>query len=242
MELDLNESLSKRRRRTLSPSSKPVLHYYAIFLILTLLVLVLAQVSRNASAFTFQTPLSPPAPSAALQTILRGKSVQKMSLLEALPLVNGQNEVIDASTLDNKLTLLYFAASWCPDCRRFGPTLSAFTDSLPSPAPAEVVLVSSDDTEEKMLEHIQQTNVKWSAIPFGDEEKRSQLKIQLGACAAREVPNLEGIERTHGIPTIAVFTRQKALITMNGADDINQLGNAALEKWEKEATETDSSL
>src|SRR5437879_2849785 len=49
-------------------------------------------------------------------------------------------------------TVLYFGAGWCPDCRRFSPSLVAEYDRQPADARRfEVLLLSHDRTAEEML-------------------------------------------------------------------------------------------
>src|ERR1041385_2160381 len=50
-------------------------------------------------------------------------------------------------------TILYYGAGWCPDCRRFSPTLvEAYNEQLKGKKQFEVLLVSRDKTADGMLQ------------------------------------------------------------------------------------------
>ena len=64
-------------------------------------------------------------------------------------------------------TILYFGAGWCPDCRRFSPTLVAAYDGQQAGAKRfEVVLLTMDKTEEGMLQFMRTERMKWPALAF----------------------------------------------------------------------------
>src|ERR1041385_1094339 len=73
----------------------------------------------------------------------------------AKELVALQGEKLVSFKSDNFLqapfTILYFGAGWCPDCRRFSPSLVAAYDHQPRNAKRfEVLLLSRDKTAEEM--------------------------------------------------------------------------------------------
>jgi len=136
---------------------------------------------------------------------------------------------------NSDLLALYFAASWCPMST---PTSRALDDAfgkngvLLTPEGGRktlsVVYVSSDKTLDEYNGYIHDRN--WIAIPF-ESPQRSQLKRHFSTCAHRELEEL-GIDRKHEIPTIIVIDSQtQGIITTNGADDVDQMGEGALEHW-----------
>src|ERR1700690_3939806 len=57
--------------------------------------------------------------------------------------------------------VLYFGAGWCPDCRRFSPSLVAAYDRQARGAKQfEVLLVSRDKTADGMLKFMQTEKMK----------------------------------------------------------------------------------
>lgn len=92
-------------------------------------------------------------------------------------LTNKDGHAVDPEeALQNKIVGLYFSAAWCSLCREFTPVLCDFYSELvedaPSPAPFEVVFVSSDRSSEEMVEYMQDMHGDWLALPFHDPFKQ----------------------------------------------------------------------
>jgi len=137
---------------------------------------------------------------------------------------------------NSDLLALYFAASWCPMSTpvslaldgAFGKNDVLLTHEGGARKTLSVVYVSSDKTPQEYYGYIHDRN--WMAIPF-ESSQRSDIKRHFSTCAHRELEEL-GIDRKHEIPTIIVIdTRSQGIITTEGADDVDQLGEGALEHW-----------
>jgi hypothetical protein len=136
---------------------------------------------------------------------------------------------------NSELVALYFAASWCPMStpislsldRAFGRTDMLLTNKGGRKNLA-VVYVSSDETLDEFDGYIR--NRQWLAVPFASKQ-RNDLKRHFSTCAKREVEELN-IDRKHEIPTIIVIdSKTHGIITTNGADDVDQMGEDSLHHW-----------
>ena len=137
---------------------------------------------------------------------------------------------------NSDLVALYFAASWCPMStpisialdRAFGNSNDVLISEGEGRKKLSIVYVSSDKTMEEYNEYIKNRN--WLAIPF-DSPQRNQLKRHFSTCAHRELKEL-GFDRKHEIPTIIIIdSKSQGIITTNGADHVDDMGEAALEHW-----------
>jgi len=136
---------------------------------------------------------------------------------------------------NSDLVALYFAASWCPMStpvsvaldKSFGNKGVLLTPNGGRNTLA-VVYVSSDKTLDEYDGYLH--NRDWLAVPF-DSPQRSELKRHFSTCAHRELEEL-GIDRKHEIPTIIVIdSKTHGIITTNGADDVDKMGDGALKHW-----------
>ncbi len=67
----------------------------------------------------------------------------------------------------NKITCVYFSASWCPPCLAFTPLLIDFYNEVNSEDKAlEIILVPLDRTNEEF--ELYYKPMPWLTIPFGD--------------------------------------------------------------------------
>mmetsp|Transcript_3447 Transcript_3447/g.7595 ORF Transcript_3447/g.7595 Transcript_3447/m.7595 type:complete len:276 (+) Transcript_3447:186-1013(+) len=138
---------------------------------------------------------------------------------------------------NSDLVALYFAASWCPMSTPISLALDeAFgkSDMLLTPGAGgerktlSIVYISSDKTLYEYNEYLHDRN--WIAIPF-ESTQRNQLKRHFSTCAHRELEEL-GMDRKHEIPTIIVIdSHTQGIITTNGADDVDQMGEKSLDHW-----------
>jgi len=91
-----------------------------------------------------------------------------------------------------------------------------------------VVYVSSDETLDEFNGYIR--NRQWLAVPY-ESKQRNDLKRHFSTCAKRELEDLN-IDRKHEIPTIIVIDSEThGIITTNGADDVDQMGEDSLQHW-----------
>jgi len=112
-------------------------------------------------------------------------------------------------------TILYFGAGWCPDCRRFSPSLVAAYDHQPSDAKQfEVLLLSRDKSAEGMLKFMKTEKMKWPALAF---EKRPAAQ------------DLDRFYSGHGIPCLTIIDR-KGTVVLQSKDD--QDANKVLQQLE----------
>lgn len=81
---------------------------------------------------------------------------------------------VKISSLIGKIVGLYFSGSWCGPCRSFTPRLVEVYEELSSKSNFEVVLVSSDDSDEDFNEYF--SKMPWLAIPFSDLASSARLK------------------------------------------------------------------
>ncbi|XP_015704861.1 nucleoredoxin-like protein 2 isoform X3 [Coturnix japonica] len=91
--------------------------------------------------------------------------------------------------LKNKVVGLYFSAGWCSPCRDFTPVLCDFYTELveesQSPAPFEVVFISSDHSAEEMVGYMHSMHGDWLALPFHDPYKHFYCRLCHVVC---EIP------------------------------------------------------
>lgn len=96
------------------------------------------------------------------------------------PLVDRHWKRIDArEALENKVVGVYFAAHWNKECQEFTPKLiSAYKSYIRSTHhknPFEIVFVSSDETENDMIQFMNEYEMPWLAIPFHDALRKDTL-------------------------------------------------------------------
>lgn len=95
--------------------------------------------------------------------------VQPDAALDAVP-------ISALEQLANKVTLLYFSASWCPPCRNFTPKLVAAVKALKEAGRnLEAVFVTGDRGESAWKEY--HSHMNFPALPFSDEKRRSELDM-----------------------------------------------------------------
>mmetsp|Transcript_3698 Transcript_3698/g.5685 ORF Transcript_3698/g.5685 Transcript_3698/m.5685 type:complete len:112 (-) Transcript_3698:13-348(-) len=97
----------------------------------------------------------------------------------------------------------------------------------------DVVYVSSDETSDDMLNCIFEANKKWKWVEF-EGKFRTDLKIEHKICALKEAARLEisPSSRT-GIPSLIIFGPEGDIVSKDGVDDIEKLGKAAFEEWNR---------
>ena len=101
-------------------------------------------------------------------------------------------------------TILYFGAGWCPDCRRFSPSLVEAYQRQPGQKKLfEVVLFSMDKNAEGMLKFMKTEGMTWPALAFD----------RIGAAE-----DLKKFYSGRGIPCLSVIDRQGKLVLQSKSD------------------------
>ncbi len=127
----------------------------------------------------------------------------------------GKNASVDEA-LGGKIIGIYFSAHWCPPCKAFTPELVKFHKKVTSKGkPFEIVFVSSDRSSGDMYNYMEEMDMPWLALPFGDSHK-STLSKKFGV---------------NGIPMLVIVDAEGKLITKNGRGDVSSQGAAAFKKW-----------
>jgi nucleoredoxin len=86
---------------------------------------------------------------------------------ELVVLQNDQLVPFDATRfLSAPMTILYFGAGWCPDCRKFSPKLVSAYNAQAGQRKFEVLFVSKDRTEQEMLKFMKTEKMPWPALAF----------------------------------------------------------------------------
>lgn len=171
------------------------------------------------------------------QDIFRnGPKVKKSSTLPAalftlISMLSTTFPSLKASLSSSKILGLYFASAWCPDCTPVTPALKTVFESQPSDK-FSVVYVSSDRSNEQMLDSYDKHHGKWGIIPF-DSDERNALKKKFGVCAGVEMMQLgmTGGARKYGIPTLVLIDcSTEEILSYDGVRDI--LSGDFLNKWD----------
>jgi nucleoredoxin len=106
--------------------------------------------------------------------------------------------------LEAPYIVVYFGADWCPDCRRFSPSLvEAYNQQAANERRFEVLLVSRDRSEEEMLKFMKTEKMTWPALAYG--------KI----AGAQKVQELYSGQ---GIPCLTVLDRQGKVVLQSKSD------------------------
>ncbi|XP_042303556.1 nucleoredoxin-like protein 1 [Sceloporus undulatus] len=127
--------------------------------------------------------------------------------------------------LENKVMLLYFGSSECPECKEFSPILKEFfvrlTDEFYVERASQLVLVyvSLDETEEKQEKFLKTMPKRWLFLPFHDEFKR-ELELRFSV----KTP-----------PVVVVLKPNGDIITANAVEEIRQAGPACFKNWQEAA-------
>ncbi len=102
----------------------------------------------------------------------------------------GGREFPSGVLADKDYVLLYFSAEWCPPCRTFTPKIVEFYEEYAEKANLEVVLVSSDRSEENMLSYMTDYEMNWPAVPY-ERRRESGLARRHGV---RGIPRLLALD------------------------------------------------
>lgn len=86
--------------------------------------------------------------------------------------------------------------------------------------PFEIVFVSSDHSESDMYSYMEEMEMPWLALPFGDSHKKKRKAL------------LQKF-KVEGIPRLVIVDAEGNLITKDGKGDVSSLGASAFKKWER---------
>lgn len=75
-----------------------------------------------------------------------------------------------ASVADASYVLVYFSGHWCRPCRVFTPKLVEFTRRYRRNDNFEVVLVSYDESVEKMCDYMREAKMPWGGVLNGTDQ------------------------------------------------------------------------
>lgn len=126
------------------------------------------------------------------------------------------NPVSPAKLADYKKIGIYFSASWCPPCRGFTPKLiEAYQSLKDAEIPFEVVLVSSDRSEEAAMAYMKDHEMPWRMVPFGSE-KKDALSEKFGV---------------RGIPMLVIVNDSGQTLSIRARFEVTQEGAGAFDKW-----------
>ncbi|GFR58723.1 nucleoredoxin-like [Elysia marginata] len=132
--------------------------------------------------------------------------------------VNAKGNVISPKVLavENGVIGLYFAAHWCPPCRRFCPNLLLLYNELRKKHDLfEVIYISLDNKENSFQEYL--SKMPWYAVPYSEEEKREEIAISFGVV---------------GIPVLILLDAQSLeIINHNGRDVVARDPRGAFYPW-----------
>jgi thiol-disulfide isomerase/thioredoxin len=131
-------------------------------------------------------------------------------------LVNAEKDDVPVDALAGKKIGIYFSAHWCPPCRAFTPQLVKFHKEMTRKGkPFEIVFVSSDRDKAAMFEYMEEMDMPWLALPYGDSHK--------GKLAQKF--------HVSGIPKLVIIDENGNLITENGRGDVSKDGDDAFNNW-----------
>jgi nucleoredoxin len=89
--------------------------------------------------------------------------------------------------------VLYFSAHWCPTCKKTTPRLvEMFEKERERHQNFEFVFISSDRSEDEMLQYMRGYRMPWPALKFGEKENAAILLKHAG----------------RGIPCVVVLDRE----------------------------------
>ena len=109
-------------------------------------------------------------------------------------LLKGSTRVTCAEAFEGKRYILcYFSASWCGPCKTFTPKLREWYSTHASKDSCELVFISGDESEEKMVEYYK--DMPWLALPFEYRDLEEELGVRF---KVRGIPTLVVLDATTG--------------------------------------------
>ena len=101
------------------------------------------------------------------------------------------------------VTILYFGAGWCPDCRKFSPKLVTAYSAQAGKRKFEVLLISQDKSEDGMIKFMKVEKMPWPALSF------SQI---------HEAKDLNKLYSGKGIPCLTAINRKGEILRQSNSD------------------------
>ena len=131
-------------------------------------------------------------------------------------LVSHTGEVNTSDVLSAPVLAIYFSAHWCPPCRGFTPTLAKHYNKWnEKEKKIEVIFVRSDRDQSGFDEYFK--SMPWVAVPFSATETRAALKAKY---------------TVKGIPMLVIVDKSGKCLKLDGRDDVEDNGEAALELFQ----------
>ncbi|MCK4563413.1 MAG: redoxin domain-containing protein [Verrucomicrobia bacterium] len=129
---------------------------------------------------------------------------------------NNRKKKVSVDELSGKIIGIYFSAHWCGPCRKFTPELVEFHEKMTKKGkPFEIVFVSSDSSKSDMYNYVEEMDMPWLMLPYGDDHKKS-LSEKFGV---------------RGIPMLVIIDAEGNTITKNGRGEVSSQGAKAFDKW-----------
>eukprot|EP00933_Yihiella_yeosuensis_P001696 TRINITY_DN102843_c0_g1_i1.p1 TRINITY_DN102843_c0_g1~~TRINITY_DN102843_c0_g1_i1.p1 ORF type:complete len:164 (-),score=46.72 TRINITY_DN102843_c0_g1_i1:39-530(-) len=158
------------------------------------------------------------------------------NLFQDVKLETVTGEQVEAkTTFSGKAVALYFSSHWCPDCVDFAPALTDFYKKVnESGKNLEIVFVSSDESETKMVEYMKEMQGDWLRVPY-DSPLREELKKKFQVFAGKEQTKWPEVERKAGIPSLVVLKPESGESFLGGLEDgqkqVEAADPAAVKSW-----------
>jgi nucleoredoxin len=101
------------------------------------------------------------------------------------------------------VTILYFGAGWCPDCRKFSPKLVSAYNAQVGEKKFEVLFISKDKAEDGMIKFMQLEKMPWPALSFDQ---------------IRAADDLAKFYSGKGIPCLTAINRKGEILKQSNSD------------------------
>lgn len=131
-------------------------------------------------------------------------------------LVDAKGNSVSAETLQGKMVLLYFGASWCGICNVVVPPLKSLREMAGKHL--EVVLVGRDNSESDHFKYMQNKDMPWPSIPWSDAMAKEDNESRL----------LSGKYQAWGLPTVVLLSPTGELLDEDARSKIQWLPEAAI--------------
>lgn len=134
-------------------------------------------------------------------------------------LVDAQQNPVSVDALEGKIVGLYFSASWCRGCAAFSRPFVPFRNRHQEKF--EVVMVGFDYSTVEMHDYMTKYNMEWTAIPY-ESPARLAMKEHF---------------KVSEIPKLIILAPNGRVITLDGYEQVDLMGDEAMAHWEKMLTE-----
>ncbi|MEW6709110.1 MAG: thioredoxin-like domain-containing protein [Candidatus Riflebacteria bacterium] len=134
-------------------------------------------------------------------------------------LVDAAQNPVGVDVLEGKIIGLYFSASWCRGCAAFSRTFVPFRNKHQEKF--EVVMVGFDYSTVEMHDYMNKLQMEWTAIPY-ESPARLAMKERF---------------KVSEIPTLIIMAPNGKVITQDGYQQVDLMGDEAIPHWEKMAAE-----